>query len=159
MQHFLVIVCCLIILSVCVAGAFGFWHFVNSSAAEAQAWAIVDGISEGVVLLSQGLLAVLIALAVGVFLFLAGKGLQAGSEAAGKGVATYMLAKRAAELMPPLSSVETRDIKVFSSQVAPPADGYVIGGELPIQRACLPSPARQTDGVSVQTDCVGRPKP
>lgn len=145
MQQFLVIICCVIILSVCVAGAFGFWHFVNSDAAEAQVWRIVDGVSEGIVLLGQGVFVVLVALAIGVFLFLAGKGLQAGSEAAGKGVATYMLAKRAAELMPPLSSVETRDIKVFSSQVIPPADGYVIGGELPIQQVCLPNPREQTD--------------
>jgi len=146
MERFLVIICCAIVLSICIMSSFGFWNFVNSSAAEAQAWAIVDGISAGLVLLGKGLFAILIALALGGFLYLSGHGAKAGAEATGRGVAAYILAKRAAQLMPPNVSVETPDVRIFPppTQVMTP-DKYIIGGDYPIQQACLPSYREQTD--------------
>lgn len=116
----------LVLIFLCLSG-FGFWHFVNSSAAEAQAWKIVDTLSGSVALLVQGIFILLILLGIGGFIWLGGRGVEPIARAAG----TYMLSKKASRLMLPDSGVEMPDIRIWpppKTQLAIPPD-EIIGGD------------------------------
>lgn len=117
MQTFLVVICCVIILSLCIMGAFGFWYFVNSDAAEAQAWELTNSLSGVVDSIGTGLLVILVGVGIGGFLWLTGLGIKNGAEPMARAVGTYLLSKEATQLMLPGSGIDTPNMKVW-----PPID-------------------------------------
>ena len=105
MKIVLLLLAGILILMAC----FGLWNFVNSRAAEAQMWKIVDTFTAGAQLLFQGIFAILLGAALGTLVFLTGKGAINWAKAG----ATYMLASRATQLVIPGSAVETPEITIY----------------------------------------------
>lgn len=143
MQQFLVVVCCMIILGMCVVSGFGFWYFVNSSAAEAQAWKIVDSVSNILEFVGKGLLFVLIC--GGIFLLCSG--VKQAAEPVANATGTVVLAKAASRNIRPNSGIKTPHWEVWpppdSTQLRIP-EREIIGGDLPIRDVRLLESERQT---------------
>lgn len=128
MNRFFGVLAGLIMIGFLLMSCFGLWHFVNSSAAEAQAWVLVESFTKVLVMLGTGLLIILICLGIGGFIFLAGHGIRAGAEPMANAAGVYLLARNSSQLMIPGSGVEMPDIRIW-----PPVE--IIGGDL-----CLPEP-------------------
>ena len=97
MTQFLTGLCILIILSLCIMSAFGFWYFVNSNAAEEGFFQLVGKVSAGLEMIGKGLYAILICGAVAILILGVGFGLRAGAVPTAQAVSHVIIAKRMAD--------------------------------------------------------------
>ena len=97
MTQFLTGLCILIILSLCIMSAFGFWYFVNSNAAERSFLQLVGKVSDGLEMIGKGLYAILVCGAIAILCLGIGFGLRAGAVPTAQSISYMVMAKRMAD--------------------------------------------------------------
>jgi len=143
MTQFLTGLCILIILSLCLMSAFGFWYFVNSNAAEEGFFKLVGKVSAGLEMVGKGLYAILICGAIAILCLGIGFGLRASAVPAAQAVSHVIMARRMADgigdgrggALPGGFSVEGA---MLPSPVDEKPPSFVLIGEPPARQECVP---------------------